>query len=173
MTGRYTYLLCVLILAACTRQGPQIPSRWLGSEPEVDTAQLAIMEFNQRMASEADAELLRYVQQQPESYALYRPSAWVHIYSAGDEAQQPLQPGKDYTLHIRTYTLDQRLLTDVSQTCKLTVGELPYAVVEVLRELYPGAKARLIVPWYNAYGMHGNQQVPPYENVIIDISVIE
>ena len=49
--------------------------------------------------------------------------------------------------------------------------ELPQAVEENIGELHHGAQARLLAPWYTAFGLRGTDRIPPYENVIIDIEL--
>lgn len=173
---KLAYIACAFLLISCGGgTGPQRPSQWLGKALKVDTAELNLMQFNQRMAAEADAELMQYVREQDESYALYHSSAWVHIMENGDLAREPYNYGQTCTLHLRTYTLNKKksLLADVYQSFKIGESQLPYAVVEVVRELHPGAKANIIAPWYAAYGMQGNAQVPPYQNVIIELTIVE
>lgn len=173
---RLSVIVWALVLTACGgHQSPQRPSRWLGRSPEPDSAQLQLMELNQHMAAEADAELLRYVEAQPETYALYHGGVWVHILEAGDDERKPYQLGQDCPLRMRVYTLGktQRLLSDQQGTYRLSGDQLPVAVMEVVRELPPGTSARLVAPWYAAYGITGNQHVPPYQNVIIDLTIEE
>lgn len=170
------FILCMLLLVACGKNsGPQRPSRWLGKTLWVDTTELNLMQLNQRLATEADAELMQYVQQQEESYALYRSSAWVHIIETGNIDREPYTYGQMCLLHMRIYAVNKKkmLLSDVYQSFKVDPSQLPGAVVDVVRELHPGAQARIIAPWYAAYGMKGNAQIPPYQNVIIELTIEE
>ena len=164
------------LLTACNgHQGPQRPSRWMGHSPEPDSAQLQLLEFNQRMAAEADAELLRYVEAQSESYALYKLGVWVHILEPGDSDREPYMYGQSCPLQMRVYALgkDQRLLSDRQGVFRLSGDQLPVAVMEIVPELSPGTHAELIAPWYSAYGVTGNDHVPPYQNVRIDLTIEE
>lgn len=161
------------LLTACGgQQGPQRPSRWMGHTPEPDSTQLQLLEFNQRMATEADAELLRYVEAQPESYALYKAGVWVHIITPGND-EEPYMYGQECSLQMRIYALGkgQRLLSDQQGTFRMSGDQLPIAVMEVVRELSPGTHAQLVAPWYSAYGVTGNDHVPPYQNVLIDLTI--
>jgi FKBP-type peptidyl-prolyl cis-trans isomerase len=74
---------------------------------------------------------------------------------------------------MRVYTLEGKLLTDNKGTYAIGKNELPYAVDRNLREMHPGAKMRMYVPWYTAYGQSGTEHVPPFENVIIDLEIEE
>ena len=179
---RLLYIACVLMLVACGRsRGPQLPSRWLG-RTEVDSAQLDLMEFNQRMVEEADAELMHYALEQNEPYVVYRGGTWVYIVEKGNADLPRYTYGQECTLHLRVYPLSHRskesagqpvCLLDDYRRFKLGSSELPFGVSEVVRELNPGAQARLLVPWYSAYGVQGNGYVQPYQNVIIDLTIEE
>lgn len=166
-------LLALVLLCSCGGKGPQLPSQRRGEKPKEDSTQLAMMEMTFRLAEAADEEILRAVRAQEESYALYESHAWIHIEDPGETSQPPLQPGKPYSLRMRVYTLEGKLLVDEEGTYTLGKNELPHAADRNLSEMYPGAKIRMYVPWYTAYGQSGTEQVPPYENVIIDIEIEE
>ena len=48
---------------------------------------------------------------------------------------------------------------------------MPVTVEWNISELHPGARVRMYVPWYAAYGLQGTAHVPPYENVIIELEL--
>jgi len=172
--GKLLVILMCLFLMACVGQGPQRPSRWLGKSPEADTAQLQLIEFNQQMVSAADKELVHYVELQDEAYALYRGGVWVHVLEHGNDDLKPYTYGQTCPLHLRVYAMDgSTLLADMRQTFHLGNSDVPHAVTDVVRELHPGARARLIVPWYSAFGIQGKDRIQPYQNVIIDLTIEE
>ena len=162
--------LVVCLLAGCGGKSPQIPSRRLGSKPQADSSTLALMEMNYRLAVAADEELMQIAQAQEEPYALYEGSAWVRITDKGDE-ERPVKNGEMCSLRIRTYTLGGRLLTDVEQDWKIGVFDLPLAIDRNISSWNHGGHVRMYAPWYSAYGMKGNEDVPPYENVIIELDI--
>ena len=166
-------ILAMTLLCGCGGKGPQRPSQRKGEKPQEDTTQLALMEMTLRMAEAADQEVERVALAQEEPYALYEAHAWIHIFENGLTDEPTLQPGKPYTLHMRVYTLDEKLLTDNKGTYTIGKNELPHAVDENLREMHPGAKMRLLAPWYTAFGQQGTEHVPPFENVIIDLEIEE
>ena len=163
--------LVVALFAACGHQAPQRPSQRMGEGPKPDSALMARMNFNRELASAADEQLIRYVQEQDETYALYDAGTWVLILEPGDPTTPTPQPNDEWTVHMRTLDLKGRLLLDSEGTYRIGKNELPMAVDENIRELHHGAKARLIAPWYAAYGLKGTDHVPPYENVIIEIEL--
>ena len=162
--------LTTLLLVACVQKGPQVPSRWLGKEPEPDSAQLALMELNRQMAQSADDLLMSIVQQQEDPYALYNGNTWVTILERGD-IDRPLKYNEECVIQMRTFTLDGKLLSDSKATYMLGKFELPNAVEINITDWHHGAHIRMYAPWYSAFGMKGTEEVPPYENVIIELEI--
>lgn len=163
--------LVALLLIGCNSTAPQRPSQRKGQAPEADSTQLAAMELNMQLAKAADKAVMEAVQAQEESYALYESKAWIHIYDNGDDQRDKPQLGQACDIHMRVYTFDEQLLLDTEGHYILGKSELPSAVERNACELNHGAKARMYVPWYTAFGQQGTAFVPPYENVIIDIEI--
>jgi len=160
-----------LLMAGCQPQAPQRPSRRMGETPQVDSAQMALLALNQQLTTAADEELHRLVQTQEEDYALYENGTWVHLYDTGDTSQEPLREGEECTVHMRVLSLNGKLYSDTEQTARAGKFELPAAIDANLTEWHRGTKARLLAPWYAAYGIKGTDEIPPYENVIIELEV--
>jgi len=168
-SGNWLIALALLLLTGCGHKSPQIPSQRKGHAPEQDTAALAMMELNMRLAQAADNELARIASAQQEPYALYEANVWIHFTDRGD-TEAPAPEGT-CTLRMRTYALNGKLLTDTEGSYALGRNELPPGVEWNIGEMHPGAKARMYVPWYMAYGAQGTDHVPPYENVIMEIEI--
>lgn len=160
-----------VLLAACTHQAPQRPSQRKSEAPQADSAQLALMALNQQLALAADQQLTQIVQAQEAPYALYDNNVWMTILDRGDEATPAPAEDEQWTVAMRIYDLNERLLVDSEGTYRIGKCELPQGVDAIIGELHRGAQARLYVPWYAAYGISGTEQIPPYENVIIDIEL--
>ena len=164
-------LFIVLFLVACGHQAPQTPSQRKGQVPQVDSTALALLQLNQQLAEAADRELTSLAQAQDSTFALYEAGTWMHIVSKGDETTSTPQPNEEWTIHMRVYDLAMNLLVDSEATYRIGKKELPQAVEDNIGELHHGAQARLLAPWYTAFGLRGAEHVPPYENVIIDIEL--
>lgn len=164
--------LCLMLLVACGRPAPQRPSRIMGDGQrgtEPDSAQLALLELNHRLAEAADEQLRQVVLQQDGSYALYEGGVWASLQTPGDGAT--IQEKEECRLRLQTYRLDGTLLSDTEGTYQLGKRQLPQAVETNIEEWRHGARVRMYAPWYSAYGLHGNDAVPPYENVIIELTI--
>ena len=161
----------VVLLAACNQVAPQRPTQRSGSAPQIDSAQLAVLELNQQLALAADKQLTQFAQAQEETYALYESNTWITVLSRGDEESACPAENEEWTVHMRVYDLEKNLLVDSEAAYRIGKNELPLAVEANISELHHGAEVRMIVPWYAAFGMQGTAQVPPYENVIIEMEL--
>ena len=160
-----------LLLAGCGHQAPQQPTQRKGKETPVDSAALALLELNQQLAATADKQIALYVQQQKEPYALYEANTWMTVIDRGDEMSATPVRDTEWTIRMRTLSLTGQLLMDSEASYIIGRQDLPRAVEMNIGELHHGAKARLVAPWYAAYGLQGTEHIPPYENVIIEIEL--
>ena len=166
------WIICMtMLLVSCGHQSPQRPSRWIGKAPEADSAQLALMEFNRQMAKSADEQLMSIAQEQEERYALYTGGTWVTILDRGDIDSPSPKVNEECVIGMQIYTLDGKQLADTKATYVLGKFELPYAVEANITEWHHGCRVRMYAPWYSAFGMKGTEEVPPYENVIIELEL--
>lgn len=170
-TGLILAACCALLLSACAPQAPQQPSRRTREAPKVDSAQLALMELNQQLTFTANEQLAELAMAQEDAYALYEAGVWMHITDAGDPDSPFPQPGEERVVVMRTYDLGGTLRMDTEGTYRIGKHELPEGVDRNIGELHNGGKARMLVPWYSAYGIKGNSEIEPYENVIIEIEL--
>lgn len=143
----------------------------MGQAPQADSTQLALLALNQQLTETADETLYRLAQAQDESYALYEHGTWAYLRDTGDTAQGAPHEGEECTVHMRIFSLDGQLYSDIEQTAHAGKYELPLAVDANIGEWNHGTKARLLAPWYAAYGIKGTETIPPYENVIIEIEL--
>lgn len=163
--------LALVLLIACGGKGPQRPSQRRGEAAKEDSTELALMELYTQLAIAADKQIQKVAMSQEEPYALYDANSWMHIIDHGNEQLKAPTHNSVCTVHMVTYTLNGRQLLDSEVSCCIGKGEIPVGVEWNLDELHPGGKAKLIVPWYMAYGQQGTDYIPPYENVIIEIEL--
>lgn len=160
-----------LLFCSCGHQVPQRPSQRKGQEVQVDSTALALMELNQQLAMSADKQLAAFVKTQEETYAFYDANTWVTILNHGDENSAMPKSGEEWVIRMHTYDLEGNLLLDSEGTYCIGKQELPLAVEANIHEWHRGAKIRLVAPWYAAYGLKGTKEIPPYENIIIDLEL--
>ena len=164
-------LCCALLLIGCGGRGPQRPSQRMGSAPQPDSAQLALLELNQQLALTADKQLMQTAQASGEAYALYEGNTWICFLQRGDVDSPAPQANEEWQIHLSVYSLDKRLLTDSEHSYTFGRHELPAAVESNQSEWRHGTQARMLVPWYSGYGIRGTDAIAPYENIIIEIEL--
>lgn len=157
-----------MLLVGCGGKGPQRPSQRKGESVQTDTAQLALMNMNQQLAQSADEQLYRWVQSQTEAYALYEHGTWGTVLQTGEGE---IAAGEECSVHMRIYSLAGKPYHDTEQTAHVGKYELPTAIDANITEWHHGASVKIAAPWYAAYGIRGTAQVPPYENVIIELDI--
>lgn len=166
-------LVCFL-LASCGGRGPQRPSHRSGQHGAEDSTAIAVMVMNQRLAIAADDAVLRYVSGREDvTHFAQLPfsNAWQKIVEIGEEDGETPKQDEVWTLHIKTYSMDRKLLIDSEQEYRIGRGELPMCIELIINEWHHGTKVEMAVPWYSAYGMTGTAEVGAYENVVMEIEV--
>ena len=172
--SRYIGIIVGFVLMAvcsCGRIGPQQPSQRKGEAPKTDSTTLAVLELNKQLAIAADQQLTQLAQEMEEPFALYEANTWMAILDKGD-IYGPFPSTNEYNLiHMRIYDLEGHLLLDSEGSYRICRHELPPCMDMNIRHLHKGAKAKLLAPWYQAYGLQGTEHIPPYTNVIIEIEL--
>jgi len=165
------YTACCLLLAACGNDpGPQRAANREGKTAK-DSALLAMMEVNQRLAEEADREILQQVQADTlHRYAQCEQGAWVARVTQLPESEQP-KMGEPVAVSMRIRTLDGELLQDIEGEYVLGRGEMPLGIEYAIRELRRGEEGIILAPWHAAFGVDGTDNIVPYSNVRIEITI--
>lgn len=163
MRRLFVVILASCLLCSCQRTKPQAPSH----RQAQDTAQVALLLMTQRMAEEADKELTNYVNHVDSGYTLNESGIWYRYTKRTNEKRW--QKGEDVELHAQIYTMDGKLLTDSRETIALGKGETLQSVENILQTMRRGEACELLVPWYQAFGVSGSEEVPPYTNIKINM----
>ena len=127
------------------------------------------------MAIAADEEVLQYVQGREDAARFAQmpfSNAWVRVLEKGDEQDACPQKDETWRLHIKTYSLRGQLLLDTEQEYRIGRNELPMCIEMHINEWHRGAEVVIAAPWYSAHGMMGTGDVPAYENVLLEISIL-
>lgn len=173
MTRNNTYIalitLALTFLCACQRTAPQRPSR-PSDPPKVDSALIALMDINRQFADAADNEIARWVKQQPAQFVLIEDGVWLQKPLPTQGGVTP-QQDEHWNVHMQVRKLNGTLLADRQLNCPIGRKALPDAVETVVALMHDGDTARVAAPWYTAFGIHGDDAVPPYENVLISIQL--
>lgn len=158
----------LLLPIGCQRTQPQRPSN--RSVAEVDSTELARLYFTQRMAEEANTALAQFVGQLDSAYVLDERGYWYRFVERNEQGEH-LQKEQQVLVHLLVFTLQNEALFDQQMLVKVGQGSVPAAVDNILLTMAAGERVSLLVPWYQAFGAIGNEQVPAYMNVRIDLQV--
>lgn len=164
------YIVCLLLTACAADPGPQRPANREG-ETQRDSDLMAMLQVNQRMAAEADREVMIYIQADTvHRYAQCNHGAWVTHITKVPDSEQP-KMGETVQIQMQIKTLSGQLLQDVAGEYTLGKGELPLGIEYAIRELNRGEEGVIIAPWHAAFGMDGEDNIGPYTNVRIEITI--
>jgi len=158
-------LVMVVALVACQKPQPQRPL--FRGEIAVDTTAVQLITLNQQMAEQADVRLANIV---GEDYVRMDENYWVRgLYERTDEAT--LHEEEYIDLNAEFYTLTGELLT--THQASVPVGKVDeiQAIVQLLPQMQRGQCVTILSPWYMAFGSTGNAEVPPYENIRVELCV--
>ena len=175
------FFAALLLLSGCHKTPPQKPSQRSGQELATDTTITSLMDINRHLAELADAKVAAYVDSvqrvTKDTFAMMSCGGWKrrrHIEErrAALFADSP-QYRERWEVRLKTYRLDGRLLSDTKGTYIVKHYDLPIAVEEAMEDMCAGETSDVVAPWYTAYGFRGKKPVPPYENVVFKITLIE
>ncbi len=138
---------------------------------EVDSTELAMALVKQRMVEEANTVLARYVRSLGVPYVLERTGYWYRV--VYHTTNDTIRKNQQVLAHIVVQDLQGTLLTDSEQLLNVGKQEVPAVVDAFLLQRCIGERASLLLPWYAAYGALGNEYVPAYANVRMEIEIIE
>lgn len=162
-------VLMLLALVACHKEPQKV--RHISQQEEPDSALMAQMAFNMKMAGVADRACGDWVKQDSLTYAQDDFGFWytktINLHA------DTLQKGEVVLTHIQVCELNGTLLADIEDYFSVGSGDLPIAINRSLRQMSRGEEMRVIAPWYTAYGSEGTALIKPYSNLIITLTTIE
>lgn len=158
----------LLVLVGCTQQ-PQKVHR-LNEKQEPDSALIAQLTFNTRMADAADKACKDWVQNESISYAMDDFGFW-YAKTIKLDSDTP-QKGDKILTHIQIRELNGELLADIKDYFSVGSGDLPIAINRSLKQMCQGEQMQIVAPWYTAYGAEGTSIIKPYSNLIITLTII-
>lgn len=140
------------------------------AKTEVDSAMMAQMQKNVRLADMADKECGAKVEESDRRYAMDIIGFW-YSKTVHNEQGDSLHMGDEVEIHMQVKNLDGKLLLDSKHPIVIGEDEEVMAVKGALRMMQAGEEMQIITPWYAAYGMHGTEIIAPYSNLEIILTV--
>ncbi len=182
MSWKWFIPCLALALISCHRTQPQSPTRRSGQTAvKVDTTVLTLLEINQRMAAQADNELLALVDSLQKkdsiSFAQLRCGAWrkqrdEQTKQLATYAQSP-KPNENWLVTWKVYSLQGEFLQDAEGVYTIKHFDMPLAIEEAVDDMVEGETTTLYAPWYSAFGQQGTSNIKPYTNVRLDVTLKE
>ena len=174
--GRHILLLiaCIAlacVMGACRKTQPQRPTH-KGEVHAQDSVLIRLAMLNERMAGEADKQIQRYVKENDIRAYQMDCGAW-KMQTRSRYQGDTIVPkkGEVWSIECYVYSLQDSLLEVKEQEFRYLVDPMPSAIQEAMEEMHHGDTARLICPWYTAFGPAGTMVIQPYYNCIIDINI--
>ena len=137
----------------------------------MDESSIALLNINQIITQKEDSILFQYVSTGDSVFQKSDIGFWYRISTRTDK-QQIIEKSV-ITVSYQLFSLEGDLLTEETKTVEIGKKQLPTGLEEGLKLMRKGETATFIVPWYLAYGMKGNDVVPPYISVIFSTKTDE
>jgi len=166
MRLRWLAWMMGLVLVGCGRTQPQRPT--FKGQVSDDAATVQVLVMNQQMAAQADVQLAH---QATEGFVLMNENYWVRGLYPQRDNEPTLQEGEFIAYQAEYYTMSDTLLTNHQVSAKMGQIEDIAAIVQVLPLMQHAMHVTMLVPWYLAFGSAGNENVPPYENIRVEMEV--
>lgn len=155
-------ILCVMV--ACSKPSPQLPSN-KGSN--VDEKAEGLLIVNKRLAVKEDSLLSAFAKHDP-ALLKHELGFW---YKVDKKTKGKVPKEKDKcNFALQVMLLDNKVVMTTEQQIEIGKKQTIVGVEEALKLMHRGESATLLLPWYLAYGMLGEQDVvPPYTSIICKI----
>ncbi len=160
-----SFLFLICIIAACTRQQPQLPANKVA---DVDSSAVAMQIANEKLISGEDSVIQRYVNANSIDFQKSNSGLWYKIYNLKNNSNTPSQ-GEKCQIDYKVFSLENKLLFNETKSIIIGKKQLINGLEETLMRLSQGDSAVAVIPWYIGYGMKGNQYIPPYTTVVVHV----
>ncbi|MEI6754483.1 MAG: FKBP-type peptidyl-prolyl cis-trans isomerase [Paludibacter sp.] len=150
---------------SCVKQMPQLPSNKV-IERNMDNETL--LKINSKLTEKEDSTI-RILAESKGSFRKNQLGFWYKIFHTGKgtAVKDSVQCSFDFQI----MKLDNKLIN--SGFTKIIIGKKQSIIglEEGLKMMHKGDSAIFIIPWYLAYGMTGNDMIPPYTSLIYRIKL--
>ena len=160
----FLVFVITLMLISCRKPVPQLPSNKITDE---NNPELAMREMNKIMTQREDSAIQVLVNKQPVKYSKTRSGVWYNILQK--TTADSLKTDSTVTFSYKMYDLNGQPIKEEKKTIKFGKKEVPTGLEEGLKMMRKGETIRLIVPWYLAYGISGNEGIAPYTSLIYEV----
>jgi len=164
----FLFFFCFLLLS-CHKQQPQLPSN---KGVEIDKNAVSLLAINQNLAKKEDGILKTIALQKDKAFKKSEIGFWYKIERLGKGSKI-----NDSTVCTFTYSLMSlkgKLLQRNEKQIVIGKNQIIAGLEEGLKLMNKGDSATMIIPWYLAYGMKGEEPlIPPYTSLIYEVKVFD
>ena len=162
------FFLCILLLS-CTKQRPQLPSN---KGVEIDKNIVSLLTINQNLAKKEDGIIKTIALQKDKAFKKSEIGFWYMIERVGNGPK--INDSTVCRFSCRLMSLKGKLLQRDEKQIVIGKKQIVAGLEEGLKLMNKGDSATIIVPWYLAYGMKGEEPlIPPYTSLIYEVKVFD
>ena len=163
-----SFILFLLLLGvfACRKTPPQSPSN---KNVPIDSLAEAMTAINQNLATREDSIIGEYVKKNLPNFQKSHFGFWFHFDAATQNPQ--INDSDIVDIDYQLFNFENKLLFQENIKTKINKNSLPKGLEQGILMMRRGESATFIVPWYLAFGMRGNDKVPPFTSVIYKVNL--
>lgn len=161
------FLLLLCLLSSCHRVKPQAAANKV---QDIDSVAIGMTLVNMRLAEDADRQCTDYIQQADTTFTLDEFGYWYTLTKRTEGRE--IKKDDRVSVVFQTYRLTGELIEDSEKTITVGRREVLVAIDDLLASLHEGEEARIVAPYYTAYGKDGKDGVEPLVNCIIYLQKI-
>ena len=159
--------LCCFLLFSCNKQSPQLPSN-KGNTADKNIVSLLII--NQNLSKKEDRILEKYALQKDKAFKRSGIGFWYKIDQTGSKSR--VKDSLVCKFSCKLMSLTGKMLENEEKQIVIGKKQVVIGLEEGLKLMNKGDSATIIIPWYLAYGMKGNEPlIQPYTSIIYKIKI--
>ena len=175
MKKLYVLVLLSILVIGCHKTAPQRPTYHTQQSGvavlQEDSGLIKIIRYNEEQVDYANHFLAQWVVLDKRKWVLDEQSYWYLITEKGTGDTVKIE--EERQIHLITRHLDGTLIADEEKIITVGKREVIVAVDDDLLHRRVGDKLEMLVPWYLAYGQFGNEDAEPYENIYIQLTILQ
>lgn len=153
---------------SCSKPSPQLPANKANNS---DSLTNNLIKLNEELIENEDSLINELVNRKYADFNKSNLGFWYKLKSkpVGDF----LKNNDICSVNYNIYTLEEDLIFSKKETITIGKKEIITGIEECLKLMNRGDEATIIIPWYLAYGLKGNNaEIGPYTSIIVRICVI-
>ncbi len=159
----------MFLIFSCTKPAPQLPSN---KGNKGDTVSGSLLKINEKLTVYEDSVITELVKIRYSNFIKSNLGFWYKTEKSSTKSL--LQDNDKCTVNYRLSTLNGKKLVQKKTTITIGKKEIITGIEECLKLMSKGDKATVIIPWYLAYGLKGNNsEIEPYTSLIAELFVSE